>query len=70
MERINNRSNIIVSRRDQCCTNSTFFNNILYLVDVELGQQQVGLLEVLSIVTTHFHLAHALQQIARLVLLK
>lgn len=40
-----------------------------YLVNIELSEQQIGLLEVLAIVATYFHLAHALQQIARLVLL-
>jgi hypothetical protein len=39
-----------------------------YLVHVELGQQQVGFLEVLSVVPAQLHLGHALQQIASLVL--
>ena len=39
-----------------------------YLVDIELSEQQISFLEVLAIVTTHLHLAHAFQQIARLVL--
>ena len=39
-----------------------------HLVNVEFCEQQVGLLEILSVVSAQLHLGHAFQEVPRLVL--